>query len=102
MRARTSPRASQDDSLWVVSSDVVFLVDFLPVPLQPHRQMAGRFQLGVNLERLVRAGHLEAVDRRDDVAVLQADLRERAVGPHAEETEAGRLAVADLGHDARR
>src|SRR5581483_1975531 len=71
--ARASPHAPREDSLWVVSSDVVFLVDFLTVPLQPHRQMAGRFQLGVNLERLVGAGHLQAVDRRDDVAVLQAD-----------------------------
>src|SRR5256885_10764621 len=58
-------------------------------------------ELGIDLERLVRAVHFIPVDAPDDVAVLYADLRVERVGDDAEQLEAVRHAVLERGHDAR-
>ena len=75
---------------------------FLPLRLHAQGQVAGRLELGVDFEGLFGTGDLEAIDGRDHVSVLHPDLGEWPVGLDRVEPEAGRLAVAHFGHDARR
>ena len=67
--------------------------------LQVHGDGLGVFELGVDLERLVRAVDLVAVDLLHHVTVLNADLGVQAVGTDGEQLEAVRLAVLEAGHD---
>ena len=54
-----------------------------------------------SLERLLGAGHLEAVDLLEAVAVLHAERAEQRVRADAEEADADDLAVLLLRDDAR-
>src|SRR6185312_2746337 len=97
----TTP-ASNPTVRFLIVMDVVVLGDLLSVAFQPDGEVVRRPQLGVDLERLVGAVHLHAVDGRDDVAVLEADLSERSVRLDAEQPEPDRFSVPRLGDDARR
>ena len=74
----------------------------LPRRLTLTFEVAGGAQARVGLERLLGARHVEAVDRLEPIAVLQAERAEQRVGADAEQANADDLAVLLLGHDARR
>ena len=65
------------------SLDAVVEGQRLAAPGERDRQAAGLAHLGVDLERLVHAVELEAVDRVDGVAALEADAGVHRIRAHA-------------------
>ncbi|EAU62142.1 hypothetical protein STIAU_4537 [Stigmatella aurantiaca DW4/3-1] len=82
-------------------TDVVRLADRRSVALDLDLDAAGFLQLRVDLQGLLGAVQLEAIDAADDVAVLDADLRIDGVRTDGEELEALGLAILEGRHDAR-
>src|SRR2546430_14533382 len=83
------------------SYDGVGLAQGLAAALDLDLDPARVAQLLVDLQRLVRAVHLVAVDAPDHVAVLHADLGVQGVRDDGEELEAVGHAVLERGHDPR-
>src|SRR6266511_190102 len=84
------------------SLDVEVDVRVLAAPIHLDRVVVGRPQARVRLERLFRAGHVDAVDRLKSVAALEAPRAEQRVGSNTEEADAADFAVLRLRADARR
>src|SRR5690606_33606861 len=85
----------------VGSPDVDGLGLDLAPPLQLDLDAAGLPELGVELERLLRAVDRVSVDLADHVSVLEADLLVERAGTNGEDLESVRFPVLEGGDDAR-
>src|SRR5207248_4742976 len=83
------------------SLDGIGLAEGLAAPLDLDLDPAGIAELLVDLQRLVRAVHLVAVDPPDHVAVLDADLGVERIRHDGEELEAVGHPVLEGRDDAR-
>src|SRR6187399_950471 len=74
----------------------------LTTAVDPDVQVAGRAKTCVCLEGLFGAGHIEAIDGFQAVAILQAERAKQGVGADAEQANPHHLTILLLGHDAGR
>jgi len=83
------------------SLDVVVDGRRLSAPYDLKAEVFGAAQARIGFERAVGAGHVEAVDGSEHVAVLEAEASEQAVAADAVHLDAHDAASLLVGNDAR-